>query len=160
MLKPLRLFGKKYLLLCCKLGNYPTPVQPWNFMWKGNSYQFWIKRDGLTDMVANVNKIRKLEFILPEVTLNENTYDCILYLGPSQSNSCRVVSALAPRLGLKSAHLLVETNVAKMNDNVEKFTEGNLYFHNLFGAKLFFVSRDECRSKGMNVLLDEAKTNW
>lgn len=157
MQKILELSTFKNLLLCYKLGNYPTPLQQWNFSWKGNSHQFWIKRDDLTDMVANGNKIRKLEFILPEVILSENTHDCILSLGPSQSNSCRVITALAPRLGLKSAHVLVETNAEKLNNDQVKFTEGNLFFHNLFGAKLFFVSREEYRSRGMDVLLEEAK---
>jgi len=131
-----------------QFGNYPTPIQPWTFSWKDKHYQFWIKRDDLTDMAASGNKIRKLEFILPEVL--EGNHDCILSLGPCQSNSCRVVTAIAPRLGLKSAHVLVKTA-----EKASASTEGNLFFHNLFGSELFFVTREEYRSKGQDTILKE-----
>lgn len=101
-------------------------------------------------MAASGNKIRKLEFILPEVLLGD--YDCILSLGPCQSNSCRVLSAIAPKLGLKSAHVLVKTS-----EKDSSFSEGNLFFHNLFGSELFFVTRDEYRLKGQEVLLKETR---
>lgn len=101
-------------------------------------------------MAASGNKIRKLEFILPEVMVGD--YDYLLSLGPSQSNSCRILSAIAPRLGLKSAHVLVKTSQKDFS-----FTEGNHFFHNLFGSELSFVSRDEYRSRGQEILLMEAR---
>lgn len=136
--------------LSLKLGNYPTPLQLWNFSWKDQQYHFWLKRDDLADMTASGNKIRKLEFILPEVL--DGNHDCILSLGACQSNSCRVVTAIAPRLGLKSAHVLVKTS-----EKEPCFTEGNLFFHNLFGSELTFVSREEYRSKGQEALLEDAR---
>lgn len=139
-----------FLIFCFQFGNYPTPLQPWTFSWKNEHYQFWIKRDDLTDMAASGNKIRKLEFILPEVLVGK--HDCILSLGPCQSNSCRVLTAIAPRLGLKSAHVLVKTS-----EKNSSFTEGNLFFHNLFGSELFFVSREEYRLRGQEVLLQETR---
>lgn len=143
-------FYEMIYVLLFQFGNYPTPIQPWKFSWKNKHYQLWIKRDDLTDMAASGNKIRKLEFILPEV-LKEN-HDCILSLGPCQSNSCRVVSAIAPRLGLKSAHVLVKTS-----EKETIFTEGNLFFHNLFGSELYFVSREEYRLKGQDAILKETR---
>lgn len=137
-------------ILCFQLGNYPTPLQTWKFSWRNQQYQFFIKRDDLTDMAASGNKIRKLEFILPEVLVGN--YDCILSLGPCQSNSCRVLTTIAPRLGLKSAHVLVKTSEKDF-----RATEGNLFFHNLFGSELFFVSREEYRSKGQEAILKETR---
>ncbi|KAG4078764.1 hypothetical protein HA402_015354 [Bradysia odoriphaga] len=131
-------------------GNYPTPLQSWRFSWKDQHYNFWIKRDDLTDMAASGNKIRKLEFILPEVM--KGNYDYILSLGPLQSNSCRVLSAIAPRLGLKSAHVLVKTSEIDASSS-----EGNLFFHNLFGSELFFVTREEYRLKGQETILRETR---
>ncbi|KAJ6643674.1 putative D-cysteine desulfhydrase 1, mitochondrial [Pseudolycoriella hygida] len=133
-----------------RVGNFPTPLQPWNFSWKNREHRFWIKRDDLTDMAASGNKIRKLEFILPEVLVGN--HDCILSIGPCQSNSCRILTAIAPRLGLKSAHVLVKTSEKELS-----FTEGNLFFHKLFDSELFFVSRDEYRKRGQEILLEEAK---
>lgn len=101
-------------------------------------------------MAASGNKIRKLEFILPEVLVGN--YDYILSLGPLQSNSCRILTAIAPRLCLKSAHVLVKT---KEKDSI--FTEGNLFFHKLFGSELFFVSREEYRLKGQEAILKEKR---
>lgn len=101
-------------------------------------------------MAASGNKIRKLEFILPEVM--KGNYDYILSLGPCQSNSCRVLSTIAPRLGLRSAHVLVKTAARDAS-----FSEGNLFFHNLFGSELFFVSRDEYRVKGQETILRETR---
>lgn len=101
-------------------------------------------------MAASGNKIRKLEFILPEVLAGN--HDCILSLGPCQSNSCRVLTTIAPRLGLKSAHVLVKTSEKDFSP-----IEGNLFFHNLFGSELFFVSREEYRIKGQEAMLKETR---
>jgi D-cysteine desulfhydrase len=97
------------------LGNFPTPIQPWNF--EGTSKHFFhicdslfillvegkkrnllIKRDDFSEMAASGNKIRKLEFIFAEV--KEGGHDLVLSIGGTQSNHCRSVSAIAARLGI------------------------------------------------------------
>jgi len=110
-----------------------------------------IKRDDLNDLTANGNKLRKLEFILPEV-LNGG-HDWILSFGPLQSNSCRVLSAVAPRLGLRSAHVLVKD--ASYDEKAPP--QGNLFLNKLFGAQLFLVTREEYLEKGQGRLVDEAR---
>jgi 1-aminocyclopropane-1-carboxylate deaminase/D-cysteine desulfhydrase-like pyridoxal-dependent ACC family enzyme len=70
-----------------KLGNFPTPIQNWSFKVNGKEYNLLIKRDDLSDLTASGNKIRKLEFILPEVA--EGSYDWIVSVGGTQSNHCR-----------------------------------------------------------------------
>jgi 1-aminocyclopropane-1-carboxylate deaminase/D-cysteine desulfhydrase-like pyridoxal-dependent ACC family enzyme len=110
-----------------------------------------IKRDDLSDLTASGNKIRKLEFILPDILAG--SHDWILSLGPTQSNSCRVVSAIAPRVGLRPAHVLVKDAHYKE----DRSAEGNLFFHKLFGAELFLISRDEYVKIGQQELLQEAR---
>ena len=114
-----------------------------------------IKRDDLSDLTAHGNKIRKLEFIVPDILRGE--HDWILSLGPTQSNSCRVASAIATRVGLKAAHVLIDREEAGV-DSVHNSTAGNLFFHHVYGATLFVRSRAEYLVKGQQALLDEART--
>lgn len=129
--------------------NVPTPIQRWTFYSAGNTYNLLIKRDDLFDSTSSSgNKIRKLEFILPPIL--QSGYDLILSLGPEQSNSCAVLTTTASKFGLKSAHVLIKTPASSKK-------QGNMFFHKLFGSKLFHVSRDDYLQKGQEALLQEAK---
>lgn len=120
-----------------QLGNFPTPIQPWSFKVNDKEFSLLIKRDDLSDLTASGNKIRKLEFILPEVI--QGSYDWVVSIGGTQSNHCRAVSAVCARLGIPSAHVLRKDYYY----NEEKPSEGNLLLHKLFGL---YILVDEHRS--------------
>jgi D-cysteine desulfhydrase len=110
-----------------------------------------IKRDDLSDMTASGNKIRKLEFIIADVLAG--SHDWVLSVGGTQSNSCRAVTAIASRVGLRAAHVLVK----EFNYKEDRPAEGNLFFHKLFGAELFLITREEYAKKGQQKSLQEAR---
>jgi len=129
----------------------PTPIQPWSFTALGNEVNnLYIKRDDLTDCTASGNKLRKLEFILPDVI--RDGYDWVVTVGGTQSNHCRAVAAVCARLGIKCAVVLRKD----FYYDETKPNEGNLFFHKLFGTRVFLVSKAEYSQKGSLQLIREA----
>eukprot|EP01126_Amoeba_proteus_P029058 TRINITY_DN2863_c0_g1_i2.p1 TRINITY_DN2863_c0_g1~~TRINITY_DN2863_c0_g1_i2.p1 ORF type:complete len:393 (+),score=75.86 TRINITY_DN2863_c0_g1_i2:78-1181(+) len=134
-----------------RLGNFPTPLQDWSFKVKGKQFDLLIKRDDLSDMTASGNKVRKLEFIFPQIL--EESYDWVISVGGTQSNHCRAVSAIAARLGIPSAHVLRKDS----NYDPNRPTEGNLLLHSLFSSKIYLVTKEEYVTKGQFQLLLETR---
>jgi 1-aminocyclopropane-1-carboxylate deaminase len=67
---------------------------------RGSSTNFWIKReDSNSGLAFGGNKIRKLEYVIPDALKNGATI--LVTPGGLQSNSMRQVAAAAARSGLK-----------------------------------------------------------
>uniref|UniRef100_A0A6B2L8Q6 Tryptophan synthase beta chain-like PALP domain-containing protein n=1 Tax=Arcella intermedia TaxID=1963864 RepID=A0A6B2L8Q6_9EUKA len=130
------------------IGEYPTPLQNWSFTLRGKEYQMFIKREDLCDMEGSGNKLRKLQFILPDIL--QGQHDWLVSLGSVQSNCCRTLSMIAAKHNFKCAHILITNPGYNTSSN-----EGNLYFHRLYGSKLFFFTRPEYYSRGHDVIVKE-----
>ena len=76
------------------LGHFPTALEPLKRLgkWLGGP-SVWVKRDDASGMGQGGNKVRALEFVLPEA-LAAGT-DILLTSGVVQSNSVRQVAAAA-----------------------------------------------------------------
>lgn len=92
--------------------------------------QVWAKREDVSSGLAfGGNKVRKLEYIVPDVLASGA--DTLVSIGGYQSNHTRAVAAVAAHLGLK-ARLVQEKWVPwddPMNDKV-----GNLLLSRMMGA--------------------------
>lgn len=93
----------------------------------------WIKRDDQTGLEWGGNKIRKLEYIVPEA-MNKGV-TCLITCGGVQSNHCRATAALAAKLGLRCVLFLRGEEPSK--------TEANFFLMKLFGAEIFFLNNQQ-----------------
>jgi len=111
----------------------PSPVQPLHRLTEhlGGAH-IWAKRDDVSSGLAfGGNKIRKLEYIVPDVLASGA--DTLVSIGGYQSNHTRQVAAVAAHLGLR-CRLVQEHWVPwddTMNDKV-----GNILLSRMMGADL------------------------
>ena len=80
----------------------PTPIEPLPRLSEalGGSVEFWAKRDDCNSGLAlGGNKLRKLEYIVPDVLACGA--DTLVSIGGVQSNHTRQVAAVAAKLGMK-----------------------------------------------------------
>ena len=82
--------------------NLPTPLHEIEVDDKNNKY--FIKRDDLTDFALGGNKARKIEYFLYDIVQKECDY--IVTYGSAQSNHCRIIAAVAARMGIKCLLIL------------------------------------------------------
>ena len=117
------------------LAHLPTPIEPLPKLTKLlQAPQLIIKRDDLTGLGLGGNKTRKLEYL----AANALAQGCrtLVTNGAVQSNHCRQVAAAAARLGLGCILVLAGEYPGSR--------QGNLLLDELSGAKLIFVSKEEC----------------
>jgi len=117
------------------LAHLPTPIEPLPKLTKLlQGPQLFIKRDDLTGLGLGGNKTRKLEYL----AANALAQGCrtLVTTGAVQSNHCRQVAAAAARLGLGCILVLAGEYPGSR--------QGNLLLDELSGAKLIFVSKEEC----------------
>jgi D-cysteine desulfhydrase len=110
------------------LGNFPTPVRKLEKLGKEIGHQnIWIKQDDRSSDLYGGNKVRKLEFILPEaLRLKRRT---IITFGGIGTNHGLATTIHGKRLGLGTVLVLVDQPVtAHVQENL-------LLFHH-FGATL------------------------
>ena len=69
----------------------PTPLQPAPRFGAAIGREVWIKRDDIGSIGYAGNKIRKLEFLAPEL----GDADTLLIVGALQSNAARATAAFA-----------------------------------------------------------------
>jgi D-cysteine desulfhydrase len=74
----------------------PTPI---NRLCFNSDNELYIKRDDLIDFALGGNKARKMANFLYDMM--QKNYNAIITYGSVQSNHCRIISAVAARLGLK-----------------------------------------------------------
>ncbi|KAI0556684.1 bifunctional D-cysteine desulfhydrase/1-aminocyclopropane-1-carboxylate deaminase [Gracilaria domingensis] len=91
--------------------------------------QFYIKRDDMTGCGIFGNKIRKLEFLVPDAL--SKMCDTLITPGGVQSNHARATANVAKELGL-DAHVFLRT---KEHEHPEKLgARANILFHNMLGV--------------------------
>ncbi|UPJ44121.1 D-cysteine desulfhydrase family protein [Bradyrhizobium sp. 40] len=113
------------------LGHLPTPLESLDRMasWLGGP-RILIKRDDATGLGMGGNKIRALEYLLPDAL--EQGCDLLLTAGVIQSNSVRQVAAAAAKLGL-DCHFAMITDRVPGVDSTYRQT-GNILLNYLYGA--------------------------
>lgn len=110
----------------------PTPVEPLRRMSEalGGKVEIWAKRDDCNSGLAlGGNKIRKLEYIVPDIIASNA--DTLVSIGGVQSNHTRQVAAVAAKLGLKCR--LVQESWVPHEDAVYDRV-GNIMLTRLMGA--------------------------
>lgn len=115
------------------LAMLPTPLEPLGRLGRALDMRLWMKRDDYTGLGGGGNKVRKLEFLMPEA-IRQNA-DVIITTGGHQSNHARIVAAAARRYGMDA--LLVLRGAAPNT------WQGNLLLDRLLGAELDFLPYDE-----------------
>lgn len=109
----------------------PSPVHPLPRLTKHlGGAQVWAKREDVNSGLAfGGNKIRKLEYFVPEILASGA--DTLVSIGGYQSNHTRQVAALAAKLGLKAR--LVQENWVDWPDPLADRV-GNIQLSRLMGA--------------------------
>ncbi|MEI3866201.1 1-aminocyclopropane-1-carboxylate deaminase [Microbacterium sp. CCNWLW134] len=109
----------------------PSPLQPLNRLTKHlGGAEVWAKREDVSSGLAyGGNKIRKLEYIVPDVL--SSGADTLVSIGGYQSNHTRQVAAVAAHLGLKAR--LVQEKWVPWDDPVNDKV-GNILLSRMMGA--------------------------
>ncbi len=85
----------------------PTPIQKLErlsdyYSHSGRKATVWVKHEDTNSPVGGGgNKIRKLEYLVPEILSHDPRVDTLVTVGGIQSNHCRQVAAVGAKLGLK-----------------------------------------------------------
>jgi len=112
----------------------PTPIQKLkSFPQLPPNFEMLIKRDDLTGFSLSGNKVRKLEFLLPDA-LRKKT-DTLITCGGFQSNHARATAILGAELGLKTYLVLFGDGSPQI--------EGNLFLDKLVGATIKYIPEDQ-----------------
>jgi 1-aminocyclopropane-1-carboxylate deaminase len=110
----------------------PTPIEPLNRLTEhlGGEVAIFAKRDDCNSGLAlGGNKLRKLEYIVPDILASGA--DTLVSIGGVQSNHTRMVAAVAAKLGLKCR--LVQESWVPHEDAVYDRV-GNILLTRLMGA--------------------------
>lgn len=108
------------------LATLPTPLE--QSVELDGGIRLWIKRDDLTGLALGGNKARKLEFLCGEAL--DVGADCLITVGASQSNHCRMTAAAGAMMG-------IETHLVLSGERPEVFT-GNQLLSDRLGAQQHF----------------------
>ena len=110
----------------------PSPIHPLKRLSEHLGVEVWAKRDDCNSGLAyGGNKVRKLEYLLPEAIAQG--CDTLVSIGGVQSNHTRQVAAVAAHVGMK-AHLVQERWV-NWNDSVYDRV-GNIQLSRILGANV------------------------
>src|SRR5690348_15867916 len=109
----------------------PTPVQE---MWRlrtvlGGGPRLLVKRDDAIPFGFGGNKVRKLEFVLPEALSAEA--DTLVTPGALQSNHARATAAAAANLGLRCVLII--------NGTPQERPSANALLDRLLGAEIEYI---------------------
>ncbi|HTR56560.1 MAG TPA: 1-aminocyclopropane-1-carboxylate deaminase [Casimicrobiaceae bacterium] len=110
----------------------PTPIQPLKRLSAhlGGKVELYAKREDCNSGLAfGGNKIRKLEYVIPEALAQD--CDTLVSIGGIQSNHTRQVAAVAAHLGMKC--VLVQENWVNYSDAVYDRV-GNIEMSRIMGA--------------------------
>jgi D-cysteine desulfhydrase len=108
----------------------------------------YLKRDDETGSELTGNKVRKLEFVLPDALAQG--CDTLITCGGIQSNHARAVTAAAVRLGLASV-LVLKTNTPP------PCPDGNYLMNKLLGAEFRFISEQDYAGRRDEIMDDVKK---
>jgi 1-aminocyclopropane-1-carboxylate deaminase/D-cysteine desulfhydrase-like pyridoxal-dependent ACC family enzyme len=115
----------------------PTPLQPAPRFGAAIGREVWIKRDDIGSIGYAGNKIRKLEFLAPEL----GDADTLLIVGALQSNAARATAAFAAATGRRCVLVIPAEEPA-----VPPPAEGNALLGALLGAELRHLAARGCSS--------------
>jgi 1-aminocyclopropane-1-carboxylate deaminase len=124
----------------------PTPIERWPRLSDrlGGKVTVWAKREDVNSGLSfGGNKLRKLEYIVPDVLANG--CDTLVSIGGVQSNHTRQVAAVAARLGLDCVLVQgswVDLERAHPSDVAYYTLVGNLLLSRVLGAELVFSKED------------------
>lgn len=107
--------------------------------------RLWFKRDDLTGLALGGNKVRKLEFLCGEAF--EHEANCLVTVGASQSNHCRMTAAAGAVLGL-------ETHVVLSGER-PTLLEGNQLVSERLGAFQHYTGADSSHWGVLEVAREE-----
>jgi D-cysteine desulfhydrase family pyridoxal phosphate-dependent enzyme len=108
------------------LASLPTPLE--RSVELAGGVRLWIKRDDLTGLALGGNKARKLEFLCGEAL--DADANCLITVGASQSNHCRMTAAAGAVMG-------IETHLVLSGDRPAIYT-GNQLLSDRLGAQQHF----------------------
>lgn len=115
----------------------PTPIEKLKRLSKhlGGAVELYAKRDDCNSGLAfGGNKIRKLEYIVPDAIASNA--DTLVTIGGVQSNHTRQVAAVAAKLGMRCR--LVQESWVPFQDAVYDRV-GNILMSRVLGAEIEFV---------------------
>lgn len=114
------------------LGNLPTPITKLEKLGKViGCDNLYLKRDDVSGNIYGGNKVRKLEFILPDAKRKNKEHT--LTLGAAGSNHCVATTIYAKKLGIKNISLLLpQPNT--------KYLQKNLLLQKAFGGEIKYLS--------------------
>ncbi|SMF56983.1 D-cysteine desulfhydrase [Tistlia consotensis] len=137
------------------LAHLPTPLEPLGRLTAQlGGPRLWVKREDCTGVGFGGNKLRKLDYVLPEAI--EAEADTLVSGGVAQSNSQRQVAAAAAKLGL-ACHLVVyHGRLAAPPPDYE--TSGNALLNRLFGATLHAVDWSGDRNGPIEALAESLRS--
>ncbi len=112
-----------------RFARLPTPIERLPRLSEELGVDLRVKRDDLTGSWLTGNKVRKLEYLIPEV--QRLNCDTVITYGAVDSNHCRATAIVAARAGLK-CHLILR------GDKPEAL-RGNLLLDRLAGATVQYI---------------------
>ena len=113
-------------------GFFPTPLHKLNNLSKELGCNIFMKRDDLTGMGANGNKIRKLEYLVRDA-LDQGCTTLMTFGGP-QTNHGRQTAAVAKKFGMRC---IIVATMEESGPN-EKLS-GNLLLDAILDAEVIFL---------------------
>jgi L-cysteate sulfo-lyase len=113
------------------LSRLPTPLEYASRLTQTlGGPEIWIKRDDLTGLALGGNKSRKLDFFMADAL--QYGADCIMTMGPLQSNHVRITAAASRACGLDCYAILL--------GDPPQSPKGNLLLDHLLGLNCIYVS--------------------
>jgi len=110
------------------LGDWPTPVHKLENLGKAVGYpELWIKRDDKSSSVYGGNKVRKLEFIIPDALRKKKKY--VITVGGIGTNSGLATTIHCRNAGIKTVLLLIPQPIIQL-------VQENLLLDRHFGAEI------------------------
>jgi D-cysteine desulfhydrase family pyridoxal phosphate-dependent enzyme len=126
-IKKTKFEGVERLALC----HLPTPLEYASRLTRVlGGPEIWIKRDDLTGLALGGNKLRKLDFFMADA-LGHNA-DCIVTMGPVQSNHVRLTAAASRACGLDCYAVLL--------GDPPQSAKGNFLLDQMLGLNCIHVS--------------------
>ena len=113
------------------LSHLPTPLEYASRLTQTlGGPQIWIKRDDLTGLALGGNKLRKLDFFMADALRQDA--DCIVTMGPLQSNHVRLTAAASRACGLDCYAILL--------GDPPRSAKGNFLLDQMLGLNCIHVS--------------------
>jgi L-cysteate sulfo-lyase len=136
------------------LAHLPTPLEPMPRLTAHlGGPRLWVKREDATGVGFGGNKLRKLDYVLPEALAS--SADTLVSGGVVQSNSQRQVAAVAAKLGLHCHLAVYHGRLAPPTPDYE--TSGNAFLNRLFGAHLHDVAWTGDRNAAIEALVERLR---